>query len=112
MKLINNIYNEAKNQINISTWWESNNKIKYILGVILIQNTKWRNALKSIKNLNQLTQLNLKELDKTKISAIEKSISPSGFMKRKANCIKEIANLIINSYESDIKKIFRIKGVN
>ncbi|WP_267523547.1 endonuclease III domain-containing protein [Campylobacter sp. MG1] len=71
-----------------------------LISVILTQNTKWQNVLKSLALLKDKKITNLNELIKLDVSNLAILIKPSGFYNTKAKRILDLAKKILLDYEN------------
>jgi len=76
-------------------WWPNAGSEWCLISTILTQNTKWENVLKSMQNLGDINLKNLIEIDEFELS---QKIAPSGFKNQKAKRLKLLAKNIIQDY--------------
>lgn len=85
-------------------WWPANSKWEIILGAILVQNTNWNNVVRSLRNLEQLTQFAPQNIANLPLPTLQDAITPSGFYKNKSRAIAEMYAWL-KQYNFDVDKI-------
>ncbi|CDR51469.1 endonuclease III domain-containing protein [Staphylococcus schweitzeri] len=71
-------------------WWPADNDIEMMLGAILVQNTRWRNAEIALNQIKEQTQFNPKHILELPIETLQTLIRSSGFYKSKSFTIKTL----------------------
>ncbi len=113
------LYYSLLASVNLSTWWPADSRFEILLGVILTQNTAWKNVVASINNLRDYGLLDISNFLDCKKEIIEGLIRPSGFMKAKSACLLEIGRAFY-LYDEIYKKydyyklrteLLKIKGI-
>lgn len=81
-------------------WWPCQKKDEIIIGVILTQNTNWKNVELALNKLREKKLNNLPDLIETDKTVIADLIKPSGYYNLKAERLLEISKKIlsINNY--------------
>lgn len=77
-----------------SGWWPANSKVEILLGAILVQNTNWQNAARSLANLKNATDFLPERLCQLSQAEIRELIRPSGFYENKSRGIKELLTFL------------------
>ena len=72
-------------------WWPASTKFEVAVGAILTQQTSWKNVEKAIHELKRQKLLTPKTLARTKPTALESCIRPTGFYKQKAKRVRLLA---------------------
>lgn len=104
-------------------WWPSESDIETLIGAILVQNTNWLNAEKSLNNIREKNNFVASEMLKLSAEDIKKLIIPSGFYNAKSRTIYntlqyfsrfDLTTKSINSNKSTAqlrKELLNIKGI-
>ncbi|MBO0928324.1 endonuclease III domain-containing protein [Staphylococcus sp. 30400_3112M30941] len=71
-------------------WWPADNDIEMMLGAILVQNTKWRNAEIALNQIKEHTHFNPNHILELPIDTLQSLIHSSGFYKSKSLTIKTL----------------------
>ena len=79
-------------------WWENSGTLEVVIGVILVQNTKWEQVKKAILNLKNNNFLTLESLANLDLKLLESLIQNCGFYRQKAIRLKLLATNIINEF--------------
>ena len=91
------LYRLMKKVAGASGWWPADSKEEILLGAILVQNTNWQNAARSLENLKAATAFQPEELVALSRSQIKELIRPSGFYENKSLAIYELLQKLKNS---------------
>lgn len=94
-----------------SGWWPANSKVEILLGAILVQNTNWQNAARSLENLKIATDFTPKRLCQLSQGEIRDLIRPSGFYQNKSRGIKELL-VFLGNWDFNYEKIADYYGEN
>ncbi|KXB00306.1 hypothetical protein AKJ47_00865 [candidate division MSBL1 archaeon SCGC-AAA261G05] len=79
---------------------------RVLVATVLSQNTNWQNAKRAYDAL--LTELPTpKKLSEASLREIQKLIKPAGLHKNKSRALKEIAQIIQEEYEGDLRQVLR-----
>jgi len=84
-----------------------------VIGAMLTQNTSWTNVEKSLARIKKEGELSLRFIWEAPLEGLAELIKPSGFSKRKALYLKEIAKFI-KSLKGGIPKredLLKVKGI-
>lgn len=84
--------------------WPAETKIELIAGAILVQNTTWKNAERSLDNLRQHSEFNPAKLSSLPKEELQELIRPSGFYQNKSRALQEIVNWL-EKYQYNYTKI-------
>ncbi len=87
-------------------WWPAKTQLEVVLGAILTQNTRWKNAEMALQSLRTRKWLQFSSLRKLKHSDLAKAIRPAGFFQQKATTIKNFLSFLDLNYDSSFKKMF------
>lgn len=71
-------------------WWPADNDIELMLGAILVQNTRWRNAEIALNQIKEHTHFNPNHILELPIETLQSLIHSSGFYKSKSLTIKTL----------------------
>lgn len=71
-------------------WWPAENTEEMLTGMILIQNTNWKNADRSLANLKQATDFQIDRMLSLPTEKMEELIQPSGFFHNKAIYLRSL----------------------
>lgn len=71
-------------------WWPADNDIEMMLGAILVQNTRWRNAEIALNQIKEHTHFNPNHILELPIETLQSLIHSSGFYKSKSLTIKTL----------------------
>ena len=76
-----------------------------IVGAILAQNTSWKNAEKSLVELNKENAIDAKKLVGMNKNKLIRLIKSSGYFNQKADRLKVVANFFLQNKLSDLSKL-------
>ena len=71
-------------------WWPAENTEAMLAGMILIQNTNWKNADRSLANLKQATNFEVDKMLAVPQDKLQELIQPSGFFRNKAIYLRSL----------------------
>lgn len=110
------IYKILMNEFGSRNWWpidinhhKKNNtdpRFEIIIGAILTQNTSWSNVEKALENLKSKNLLEIKKISNLNIQLLKELITPSGFFNQKADRLKNIADYLDETYNSNLDNFF------
>ncbi|HCY8108013.1 TPA: endonuclease III domain-containing protein [Staphylococcus aureus] len=103
-------------------WWPADNDIEMMLGAILVQNTRWRNAEIALNQIKERTHFNPNHILELPIETLQSLIHSSGFYKSKSLTIKTLLTWLarhhfnyqeINErYKAELRKeLLSLKGI-
>lgn len=72
-------------------WWPSQSRFEVLVGALLVQQTTWSNAARSLLNLESHALLEPERLAQTPVGEVATLIQPSGFMKAKSAALAGLA---------------------
>lgn len=87
-------------------WWPGETPFEVIVGAVLTQNTSWSNVVKAIANLKEADLLSYQRLVRLRPDEIAEHIRPSGYYNLKARRLKNLLEMIENSYEGELDLLF------
>ncbi len=79
-------------------WWPQYGSFEVVLGVILTQNTSWKNIEKSLENLRANDLLLLEDIITCNLDVLMLHIIPSGYYRNKAKYIKLLVQNIAETF--------------
>lgn len=80
-------------------WWPAENNENMLAGMILIQNTNWKNADRSLANLKQATNFKVDKMLALSTEEMERLIQPSGFFHNKAIYLRSLLTAYRNDFD-------------
>lgn len=80
-------------------WWPAENNENMLAGMILIQNTNWKNADRSLANLKQATNFEVDKMLALSTEELETLIQPSGFFHNKAIYLRSMLTAYRDNFE-------------
>ncbi|WP_054194610.1 endonuclease III domain-containing protein [Staphylococcus aureus] len=103
-------------------WWPADNDIEMMLGAILVQNTRWRNAEIALNQIKEHRHFNPNHILELPIETLQSLIHSSGFYKSKSLTIKTLLTWLarhhfnyqeINErYKAELRKeLLSLKGI-
>ncbi len=123
---INQIYNILYKSFEPQGWWPIKNNyfsndfshpdseeeiLEICIGAILTQSTNWKNAEKSLQELNKYKLIDLKNLRKINTSKLAEIIKSSGYNNQKSMKIKEFVEFLNSKKEITRENLLNIWGV-
>ncbi|UQS81524.1 hypothetical protein MOO45_04680 [Bombilactobacillus folatiphilus] len=101
------IFKEMLQMFGPQGWWPSQTDWETLSGAILVQNTNWRNAEKSLCNLRQKTQFDPQKMLGLSLMELKNLIRPSGFYNAKARTIQATLEFF-QEYQFDFQRLLSI----
>ena len=92
-----------------SDWWQEESPLEVICGAILVQNTTWGNAYTALTQLIKSEKLCINQINEMEIVELEQLIRSSGTYKAKAQALKGLAELVVNTDEGTLDAFLKIK---
>ncbi|WP_223657275.1 endonuclease III domain-containing protein [Ligilactobacillus salivarius] len=100
-------------------WWPAENTEDMLSGMILIQNTNWKNADQSLANLKKATNFETDRILALSTDEMERLIQPSGFFHNKAIYLRSMLTAYRDNFDDWSKlstpllrkKLIAMKGV-
>lgn len=80
-------------------WWPAENTEDMLSGMILIQNTNWKNADRSLANLKQATNFETDRILALSTDEMEQLIQPSGFFHNKAIYLRSMLTAYRDNFD-------------
>ncbi|KOY65403.1 endonuclease III domain-containing protein [Clostridium sporogenes] len=90
-------------------WWPAETQFEVIVGAVLAQFTSWRNAAKAVNNLKEENLMDISELHKATLDQVKDLIHPAGYYNRKAQIIKNVLNYIVDNFDGNLEKMFKLE---
>lgn len=106
MKKLYIIYKTLEEAYGPYRGWPADSPLEMMISSILVQNTNWNNVLTSLDNLKPHLH-RLKTMDTLELEGL---IRPSGFMKGKAQCIKDLL-ILLDKGTPTRSDLLTIKGI-
>ncbi|TCK03867.1 endonuclease III domain-containing protein [Phorcysia thermohydrogeniphila] len=78
-------------------WWPAETPFEVCVGVLLTQNTAWRNVEKAISNLKGHKLLTPEGILECQKELLEELIRPAGFYRQKAKYLKNFCSYLVSS---------------
>jgi endonuclease III related protein len=84
-------------------WWPAETPLEVMVGAVLTQNTSWDNVRKAIAELRIHGLLAFEPLSGCSAAEIAPLIRASGYFNLKAQRLRNLLDLIVKEYQSDLK---------
>jgi endonuclease III related protein len=84
-------------------WWPGETPFEVMVGAVLTQNTSWSNVTRAIDNLRNGGLLSYETLSLCSADEIAPYIRPSGYFNLKAQRLRNLLDLIGDSYAGDLE---------
>lgn len=75
----------------LESWWAADTPFERIAGAILVQQTRWENVEKVIREIKCMGLMSPESMDALTQEELELLVRPAGFYRNKARSLKEIA---------------------
>ncbi|HCZ0053847.1 TPA: endonuclease III domain-containing protein [Staphylococcus aureus] len=122
MLVTDELYKLLYRHMGPQNWWPADNDIEMMLGAILVQNTRWRNAEIALNQIKEHTHFNPNHILELPIETLQSLIHSSGFYKSKSLTIKTLLTWLarhhfnyqeINErYKAELRKeLLSLKGI-
>lgn len=116
---LSQLYYLLSNHLGPQRWWPADSVPEMLCGMILVQNTNWNSAERSLQNLRETVGFDLHRLLALPRVQLEKLIQPSGFYHAKAGYLRNILTMYQQDYPALRslptaqlrKKLLSIKGI-
>ncbi|WP_057880647.1 endonuclease III domain-containing protein [Companilactobacillus kimchiensis] len=107
------------NKLGTQNWWPAENDTNMLCGMILIQNTNWKNADRSLMNIKSSTGFDADKILALSIEDLQELIQPSGFFRNKAIYLRSLLTAYQNNFDEWEKlptnllrkKLIAMKGI-
>ncbi|WP_155286241.1 endonuclease III domain-containing protein [Lacticaseibacillus zhaodongensis] len=97
---VNNLYEILYDRMGPRHWWPAGSTVQLICGMILIQNTNWRNVDRALINLNAATNFGLGAILALSDEELQELIRPSGFYKAKTRYLRTALTMYRDDYQT------------
>lgn len=87
------------NKLGPQNWWPAENNEAMLSGMILIQNTNWKNVDRSLTNIKQATNFETDKMLALSTEEMEQLIQPSGFFHNKAIYLRSILTAYRDNFD-------------
>ncbi|WP_125565274.1 endonuclease III domain-containing protein [Companilactobacillus insicii] len=116
---IRQLFELLNNQLGRQDWWPAHSTEEMLVGMVLIQNTNWKNVDRSLANLQDATGFDLDKLLALPLEQLRDLIQPSGFYKNKSIYVRSL----LTAYREDFddwkrfstpilrKRLLNLKGI-
>lgn len=116
---VRKLFEILQNALGRQNWWPANSTEEMLTGMVLIQNTNWKNVDKSLANLEKRTHFDLNALLSLSPDELKELIQPSGFFNNKAIYLHSL----LSAYKNDFadwatlatpklrKQLLTLKGI-
>lgn len=116
---IRELFELLNKQLGRQNWWPTHSTEEMLVGMVLIQNTNWKNVDRSLENLQQATGFDLDKLLALPLDKLRDLIQPSGFYKNKSIYVRSL----LTAYRDDFddwerfstpvlrKRLLNLKGI-
>lgn len=103
------MYRLLHNHFGPQHWWPGETELEIMVGAVLTQNTNWKNVEKAIGNLKRGNLLSLEALHALPLPRLAEEVRPAGFFNVKAKRLRNLLDLIMESYDGDLVRFLREK---
>ncbi|WP_125762818.1 endonuclease III domain-containing protein [Companilactobacillus hulinensis] len=116
---IRQLFELLNKQLGRQNWWPAHSTEEMLVGMVLIQNTNWKNVDRSLDNLQKETGFNMDKLLSLPLDKLRDLIQPSGFYKNKSLYVRSL----LTAYRDDFddweqlstptlrEKLLNLKGI-
>ncbi len=90
-------------------WWpvpRGGGKFEIICGAILVQNTRWANAERSLENMKSESFWSFRAVHDASVPSLAEVIRPSGYFNTKARKLKEFAAVVETEFAGSLDSMF------
>ncbi|AKP67995.1 endonuclease III domain-containing protein [Companilactobacillus ginsenosidimutans] len=116
---IRELFEILQKQLGRQNWWPAQSTEEMLTGMVLIQNTNWKNVDRSLANLRDETNFDLDKLLSLDIDKLKELIQPSGFFNGKAEYLRSLLTAYRDNFSAwsklstpDLrKKLLGLKGI-
>ncbi|WP_127848956.1 endonuclease III domain-containing protein [Lacticaseibacillus hulanensis] len=95
---IDELYQTLYKNLGPRHWWPARSTEELICGMILVQNTNYKNVFKSLANLDAATNFGIDALLNLPEAKLQELIMPSGFYKNKSRYLRVVLTEYRNHY--------------
>jgi endonuclease-3 related protein len=87
-------------------WWPGDSPFEVMVGAVLVQNTAWRNVERAIANLREENLMDPLRLFALPVDELAELIRPAGYYQLKARRLRNLLQLVVQSYAGSLDKMF------
>jgi endonuclease-3 related protein len=120
-KIINirELFEILNHELGLQKWWPADSTEEMLTGMVLIQNTNWKNADRSLDNLRGKTNFELNKMLALSQDELKELIQPSGFFNNKSIYLRSLLTAYRDDFDDweklsthDLrKKLTGLKGI-
>lgn len=85
------LYRRLDEEYDVSGWWNPGSLWEVMIGAILAQRTKWENASRALRVLQDRGLLTVEGIADVQIEELEDLLRPTGLYRQKARYVKDMA---------------------
>lgn len=89
-------------------WWPAKTKFEIVIGAILVQNTAWRNVVRTIANLRQHKALSMRALASKSTAELQTLLKPIGSFRLKTDRLQSFLSFVQEEHDGSLAKLFRL----
>ncbi|MQS53561.1 endonuclease III domain-containing protein [Companilactobacillus mishanensis] len=116
---VRTLFEILQKELGRQNWWPANSTEEMLTGMVLIQNTNWKNADRSLVNLQDKTGFQLDKMLNLSHEEMEELIQPSGFFHNKAIYVRSLLTAYRDNFDewSQLstknlrKQLLKLKGI-
>ncbi|MQS45513.1 endonuclease III domain-containing protein [Companilactobacillus mishanensis] len=116
---IRTLFEILQKELGRQNWWPADSTEEMLTGMVLIQNTNWKNADRSLVNLQDKTGFQLDKMLNLSLEEMEELIQPSGFFHNKAIYVRSLLTAYRDNFDEwsklstkDLRKqLLKLKGI-
>lgn len=97
---INDLYSILYERMGPRHWWSAGSTVQLICGMVLIQNTNWRNVDRALRNLDAATNFGLAAILALSAKQLQDLIRPSGFYRAKSRYLRAALTMYRDDYQT------------
>jgi endonuclease-3 related protein len=90
-------------------WWPGDSAFEVMVGTVLVQNTAWRNVERAIANLRDANLMDPRKLYALPVDELAELIRPAGYYQVKARRLRNLLQLVVESYDGSLDEMFAIE---
>lgn len=103
------LYQKMHREMGTSGWWPADSKTEIIIGAIMIQNTNWRNAARTVANFRQVTQFVPGKIVQLPREQVQELTRPAGFYRSKSRAVEAVFAWL-RQFDFDYQRIAATHG--
>lgn len=116
---VRELFELLSNKLGRQNWWPTKSTEEMLVGMVLIQNTNWKNVDRSLENLRKATNFNLDKLLSLPLDQLRELIQPSGFFNNKSIYLQSLLTAYRDNFDEWEKlstkilrkKLLSLKGI-